>query len=249
MTLLALGPAMWWVVDGLLHRRFGSDVIAVLAPAGTIAVGEALAGAVFAVMLTGGRLLEERAGRRARRDLGALLSLAPRIADRRTAGGLDTIDVGEVRPGDRLLVRAGETVPVDGQVEHGTAVLDESTLTGETAAGRASHRGRAARRHPQLWGALRSARDQRRQVQHLCGIVRLVEQAAAESAPFVRLADRYSAFSFRSPWRWPGRRGSPPAIRCAGGRSAGGGHALPADSRGADRVRPACRGARAAVWW
>ena len=114
VTVLALVPAVWWVVDGLLHRRFGSDVIAVLALAGTVAVGEALAGAVIAVMLTGGRLLEERAGRRARRDLSALLSLAPRVAHRRNGGVFDTIDAGDVRPGDRLLVRAGETVSPSG---------------------------------------------------------------------------------------------------------------------------------------
>ncbi|MFD0899164.1 heavy metal translocating P-type ATPase [Actinomadura sediminis] len=193
VTVLALGPAVWWVVDGLLHRRFGSDVIAVLALAGSLAVGEAFAGAVIAVMLTGGRLLEERAGRRARRDLGALLSLAPRVAHRRTATGLDTVGVGEVRPGDRLLVRAGETVPVDGQVESGTAVLDESTLTGEPLpverpAGDAVRAGTVNAGRP---FALRATSDARSST--YAGIVRLAEEAAAENAPFVRLADRYSA--------------------------------------------------------
>ncbi|TMR04233.1 cadmium-translocating P-type ATPase [Actinomadura soli] len=193
VTVLALGPAVWWVLAGLMHRRFGSDVIAVLALAGTMAVGEALAGAVIAVMLTGGRLLEERAGRRARRDLGALLSLAPRVAHRRTAAGLDTVDVGEVRPGDGLLVRAGETVPVDGQVESGTAVLDESTLTGEPLpverpAGDAVRAGTVNAGGP---FGLRATSDARSST--YAGIVRLAEEAAAENAPFVRLADRYSA--------------------------------------------------------
>lgn len=194
VTVLALVPAVWWVVAGLLHRRFGSDVIAVLALAGTIAVGEALAGAVIAVMLTGGRLLEDRAGRRARRDLGALLSLAPRVAHRRTdGGGLDTIDVAEVRPGDRLLVRAGEVVPVDGLVEGGTAVLDESTLTGEALpvehpAGGEVRSGAVNSGRPFEFRATNDAASST-----YAGIVRLTEEAAAESAPFVRLADRYSA--------------------------------------------------------
>ncbi|TYB41252.1 heavy metal translocating P-type ATPase [Actinomadura chibensis] len=194
VTVLALGPAVWWVVDGLRHRRFGSDVIAMLALAGTLAVGEAFAGAVIAVMLTGGRLLEERAGRRARRDLGALLSLAPRVAHRRTADGLDTVDVAEVRPGDRLLVRSGETVPVDGQVEHGSAVLDESTLTGEPLpverpAGESVRAGTVNSGGP---FGLRATNDARSST--YAGIVRLAEEAAAENSPFVRLADRYSAF-------------------------------------------------------
>ncbi|MFC4053153.1 heavy metal translocating P-type ATPase [Actinomadura syzygii] len=194
VTVLALGPSAWWVVDGLRHRRFGSDVIAMLALAGTLAVGEAFAGAVIAVMLTGGRLLEERAGRRARRDLGALLSLAPRVAHRRTADGLDTVDVAEVRPGDRLLVRSGETVPVDGQVEHGSAVLDESTLTGEPLpverpAGEPVRAGTVNSGGP---FGLRATNDARSST--YAGIVRLAEEAAAENSPFVRLADRYSAF-------------------------------------------------------
>ncbi|WP_433229789.1 heavy metal translocating P-type ATPase [Actinomadura formosensis] len=193
VTVLALVPALWWVVDGLLHRRFGSDVIAVLALAGTIAVDEPLAGAVIAVMLTGGRLLEERAGRRARRDLSALLSLAPRVAHRRTDGGLATIDVAEVRPGDRLLVRPGEVVPVDGLVERDTAVLDESTLTGEPLpvehpAGDAVRSGAVNSGQP---FELRATNDAGSST--YAGIVRLAEEAAAESAPFVRLADRYSA--------------------------------------------------------
>ena len=193
VTLFALAPAVWWVGKDLARRRFGSDVIAVLALAGTLAVGEPFAGSVIAVMLTGGQLLEERAGRRARRDLGTLLSLAPRVAHRRGVGGLETVDVGEVRPGDRLVVRSGETVPVDGQVEEGTAVLDESTLTGEPLpverpAGDAVRAGTVNSGAP---FELRATSDARTST--YAGIVRLAEEAAAESAPFVRLADRYAA--------------------------------------------------------
>ncbi|MFC5184177.1 hypothetical protein [Actinomadura harenae] len=53
VTAIALVPAVWAVVQGLMRRGVGSDVIAVLAPAGTLATGEFLAGAVIAVMLTG----------------------------------------------------------------------------------------------------------------------------------------------------------------------------------------------------
>ncbi|MEU8120435.1 heavy metal translocating P-type ATPase [Spirillospora sp. NPDC049024] len=192
-TVVALCPAVWWVVDGLRHRRFGSDVIAVLALGGTIAVDEPLAGAVIAVMLTGGRLLEERAGRRARRDLSALLALAPRVAHRRSETGLVTVDVSEVRPGELLLVRSGETVPVDGLVENGTAVLDESTLTGESLpverpAGDVVRGGTVNSGGP---FDLRATNDARSST--YAGIVRLAEEAAAENAPFIRMADRYSA--------------------------------------------------------
>ncbi|MFC4907088.1 heavy metal translocating P-type ATPase [Actinomadura gamaensis] len=193
VTLLALVPAAWWVVDGLRHRRIGSDLIAVLALAGTLAVGEYLAGAVIGVMVTGGRVLERRAGRRARRDLGALLSLAPRVAHREDGGTVTTVDVAEVRPGDRLQVRAGEIVPVDGRVEAGPAVLDESTLTGEPlpVERRTGEEARGGTVNAGGPFPLRATTDAATST--YAGIVRLARDAAAESAPFVRLADRYAA--------------------------------------------------------
>jgi cation transport ATPase len=72
-----LGYSLWSAADSLRHGRLGVDVIALLALAGAIAVGELLAAAVIAVMLTSGRSLEAWAADRARHDLNALLARAP----------------------------------------------------------------------------------------------------------------------------------------------------------------------------
>jgi cation transport ATPase len=119
------------VARDLARREPGVDLIALLAMGGALALGEELAGAVIAVMLASGRLLEAYAGDRARRELSALLERAPRVVHRYQDGGLDSPPLEEVRPGDRLLVKPGEVVPVDGLVGGATAVLDESALTGE----------------------------------------------------------------------------------------------------------------------
>src|SRR5829696_6062628 len=80
---VALIPLTLSIARGLRRGRAGVDVIALLAMGGALALGEQLAGAVIALMLAGGTALEEAAGRRARRDLTALLERAPRIAHRR----------------------------------------------------------------------------------------------------------------------------------------------------------------------
>ena len=87
-TVVGIVPATWWVIDAARHRQLGVDVIAVLALAGALTVGEYLAGAVITVMLASGRTLEAQAGARARKELHALLERAPRIVHRYEGGQL-----------------------------------------------------------------------------------------------------------------------------------------------------------------
>lgn len=81
-TVVALVPALLWVLAAVRRGRAGVDLIAVLSLAGTLLVGEYLAGSLIAVMLAGGRALEASAERRASHDLRALLEHAPRFARR-----------------------------------------------------------------------------------------------------------------------------------------------------------------------
>lgn len=118
-TATAVVPAVRWVVDDLRARRFGADVLAVLALVGTLAVGEYLAGAVVAVMVGTGHALDDYARRRARRDLSALLDRAPRETHLREHDGLRRVEVDAVKPGDQVVVRPGEVVPVDGVLARG----------------------------------------------------------------------------------------------------------------------------------
>ncbi|MGW3989208.1 heavy metal translocating P-type ATPase [Streptomyces sp. NPDC004830] len=193
-TVAAVAPASAWLLAALRHGHAGVDLIAVLALGGTLAVGEYLAGALIGLMLATGRSLERTAQRRAARDLRVLLEHAPKSARRRTGGQVDTVALDDIVVGDLLVVGPGEVVPVDGMVESAAAVLDESVLTGEPLhVDRA--RGEGVRSGVVNSGAafdLRaeaSARDST-----YAGIVRLARQAGAESAPVVRLADRYAAW-------------------------------------------------------
>ena len=85
-------------------------------------------------LLTSGEALEDYAAGRAGRELRDLLARAPQQAHRihPGTGELEDVDVDQVRPGDRLLVRPAEVLPVDGHLASGEATVDESSLTGES---------------------------------------------------------------------------------------------------------------------
>lgn len=193
VTVAALLPAAWSMLRALWHRQFGVDVIAVLALAGALAVGEYLAGAVIAVMLATGRSLESYAQRRATRDLRALLARAPRTARRRGRdGGIEVVPLDQVEAADRLLVGPGDVVPVDGTVDE-AVTLDESVVTGESrliqrAAGEPVASGVV---NAGAGFAMRATKNAAQST--YAGIVRLAEEATAHKAPMVRLADRYAA--------------------------------------------------------
>ncbi|MFF4579665.1 heavy metal translocating P-type ATPase [Streptomyces sp. NPDC001389] len=193
-TVAAIVPAVVWVLTALRRGHAGVDLIAVLALGGTLAVGEYLAGALIALMLATGRTLEAAAQRRASHDLRALLEHAPRSARRRTDSGVLTVSLAEVAAGDLLVVGPGEVVPVDGRVESTAAVLDESVLTGESLQVERP-RGETVRSGVvNAGGAFELRATATEQDSTYAGIVRLARQAGAESAPVVRLADRYAAW-------------------------------------------------------
>ena len=193
-TLAAVVPALVWVIAALRRGRAGVDLLAVLSLVGTLLVGEYVAGALIAVMLSTGRALDAAAQRRASHDLRALLEHAPRFARRRIGDAVTVVPLGEVAVGDLLVVGPGEVVPVDGRIEGTVAVLDESVLTGEPL------QVERAVGEPVRSGVVNAATafelraTATAEQSTYAGIVRLAEQAGAESAPIIRLADRYAAW-------------------------------------------------------
>lgn len=184
------------MVRDVLRGHVGLDILAVVAMIATLAVGEYLAALIVVLMLSGGEALEAFAGRRARRDLAALLDRSPRIAHvvRSTGAAEDTRDVAvdEVAIGDVLLVRPSEIVPVDGVLLTASGTFDESSLTGESlpvsrVAGEDVMSGAInGTRAVRIRATRRSADSQYQQ------IVALVQGAQESRAPVVRLADRFA---------------------------------------------------------
>jgi heavy metal translocating P-type ATPase len=180
------------IVISLRRGDVGLDIVAALSMTAALAFGEALAASIVALMYAGGQYLESFAERAARREMTALLSRVPRTAVRYRDEQLEEVALDLVLPGDRLLLRRGDMVPVDGAVAKGVAVLDQSALTGESLpvqfkAGDSVLSGSTNAGEAFDLTAMRRAAEST-----YAGIVRLVEAAQRARAPMSRLADRYA---------------------------------------------------------
>jgi heavy metal translocating P-type ATPase len=192
VTVPVLAALMAEIVTSLAHGDVGLDIVAGLSMTAALVFGETLAAAIVALMYAGGQLLEAYAGRKARREMTALLSRVPRTAMRHRNGALEEVPLERILPGDRLLVRQGDVVPVDGTVASGVAVLDTSALTGEampvtSKGGEAVLSGTTNVGDVFDLSATRIAEEST-----YAGVVRLVEAAQKARAPMSRLADRYA---------------------------------------------------------
>ena len=129
-TLIALGTGAAWLFSLAGVIAPGSFPAAVLT-AGGQPPAYFEAAAVILVLVLVGQVMETAARERTGDAIRALMGLAPKTARRLEAGGEADVPLDEIRPGDRLRVRPGESVPVDGVVTEGSAALDESMITGE----------------------------------------------------------------------------------------------------------------------
>lgn len=193
-TLIALGTGTAWLYSlvatlapGLLPATFSG-------PDGAPPIYFEAA-AVITVLVLLGQVLELRAREQTGGAIRALLDLAPRTARRIGANGDETeVGVDQIHPGDRLRVRPGEKIPVDGEVLEGRSHVDESMVTGESMpvlkdAGASVVGGAINQTGAFVMRADRVGRDTL-----LARIVAMVAQAQRSRAPIQRLADKVSGW-------------------------------------------------------
>ncbi|WP_176085320.1 heavy metal translocating P-type ATPase [Martelella sp. HB161492] len=180
------------IVRSLARGEVGLDVVAALSMSAALLFGEELAAAVIAVMYSGGTFLESFAEGRARREMRDLLSRVPRTATRHVNGGLEDVPLDAVKPGDRLFIRQGEAVPVDGQLVSSVAFLDTSPLTGESLPARYDDGAELMSGAMNAGEAFDMVASRSAGESTYAGIVRLVEAAQQSRAPMSRMADLWS---------------------------------------------------------
>jgi heavy metal translocating P-type ATPase len=191
-TLPVLAALLVEIVRALRAGDIGLDIVAALSMSAALLTGEAAAANVVALMYAGGTFLEAFAERRAGAEMRALLARQPRSALRHDDGTLVEIPIESITPGDRLLIRQGDVLPVDGTIGPSPALLDLSALTGESMPlthqpGSAAMSGALNAGPPFDLVATHPASDST-----YAGIVRLVTAAQQARAPMTRLADRWS---------------------------------------------------------
>jgi Cu+-exporting ATPase len=193
-TLIAMGTGVAW----------GYSVVATLVPSafpqaframdGSVAVYFEAA-AVITVLVLLGQVLELRARERTSGAIKALLNLAPKTARRIGAEGNDEeVSLDQIAVGDRLRVRPGEKIPVDGKVEDGRSSLDESMVTGESMPVTKSIGDVVIGGTINQSGALIIRAEKVGRDTLLARIVQMVADAQRSRAPIQRLADQVAGW-------------------------------------------------------
>ena len=183
-----------WLVAAIREGALGSDVLAAVSIAATSLTREWVAAAVISLMLASGRALETWAEGRAHAQLGALLARAPREAHLMNPDGTSsTVTLSDVTLGSRLLVRSGEVVPIDGSLLT-SGTFDESALTGEPLPVLREPGQEVASGVVNTGAGVEIVTTQTAATSTYAALVRLVQQAQAESANAVRLANRWAAW-------------------------------------------------------
>jgi heavy metal translocating P-type ATPase len=190
--LIGLIPATLWFIRDLRERNMGSDVLAVLSLLSTLLTDELFAASVIAVMLASGRVLESWAVGQAERQLKALLARMPRNVNRvKSDGGFEQIKIEEIVIGDRLLIRSGEITPADGRLMI-AATLDESALTGEPLPVQRTINEEISSGVLNAGAPFEFIATTTSENSTYEGIIKLVKSAQAQSAPGVRLANKWA---------------------------------------------------------
>jgi len=193
-TLIAMGTGVAWAYSVVATLAPGIFPAAFRAADGSVAVYFEAAAVITTLVLLG-QVLELRARERTSGAIKALLNLAPKTARRIADNGSDEeVSLDLIAVGDRLRVRPGEKVPVDGVVEEGRSALDESMVTGESMPVTKTVADVVIGGTMNQSGALVIRADKIGRDTMLARIVQMVAEAQRSRAPIQRMADQVAGW-------------------------------------------------------
>lgn len=196
LALLAavLGGAriLYQTLENLLDGRIGADLALTIACLAAIILGEHSTAALVVFIALCGESIEGYTVDRAHRAIRRVFHLCPSVATRLTDAGEETVDVTDLVAGDRLLVRPGERIAVDGTVVTGESSVDESALTGESLPVEKNVGAEVFAGTLNQFGTIEVVATRIGDQTTVSRVVQLVADATEKKAPLERAADRYA---------------------------------------------------------
>lgn len=186
-------PIIYCAIKGLVTEfDVTADVLVAIALIAAVIIGEYFAAGEVAFIMQLGKVLEDVTAEKSHKSLQSLINLTPQQALLRTSYGEKAILASEVKTGDILLVRPGESIPVDGRIINGSTSIDQSIITGESVpvdktAGDEVYQGTLNQQ-----GVIEVKATNVGEGSSLKKMIRLVEEAEENKAPIVRIADKWA---------------------------------------------------------
>ncbi len=194
IVLLAGASIFWNVLKAALRRQVLSHTLMSLGVLAALAVGQWPTAVVIVFFMRVGNYAEHFTAERSRQAVKRLTTLAPQTARVEREGGETILPIAEVQVGETVIVRPGETIPIDGEVISGQATVNQATITGESMPAEVTAGSRVFAATIAELGSLRV------QATHIGAdttfgrVIAMVEEAEAHRAPVQRIADRFSAY-------------------------------------------------------
>ncbi|MFT9076793.1 heavy metal translocating P-type ATPase [Ethanoligenens sp.] len=176
------------------ERDIKADVLVSIALIASIGIKAYFAAGEVALIMAIGTLLEDATARKARKGIQKLINLTPKTARVKRNGGEEIIPAGDVEIGDVLVVLAGETIAVDGIVLAGQTSIDQSAMTGESIPVDKTIGDEIISGTVNQFGTFEMRAAKAGSDSSLQRMIRIAEDADANKAPIVKLADRWAAW-------------------------------------------------------
>src|SRR6266849_1039807 len=194
LVLLAGYPIFWNVIKAALRRQVIAHTLMSLGVVAALAVGQWPTAVVIVFFMRVGDYAEHFTTERSRQAVRRLTALVPQTARVERDGRELVIPIGEVKVGETVIVRPGESIPVDGEVIGGHATINQAAITGESMPVEASPGSRVYAATLATLGSLRLRATHIGADTTFGRVITMVEEAEAHRAPVQRIADRFSAY-------------------------------------------------------
>src|SRR5216683_1951859 len=194
LVLLAGYPIFWNVIKAALRRQVIAHTLMSFGVVAALAVGQWPTAVVIVFFMRVGDYAEHFTTERSRQAVRRLTALVPQTARVERDGRELVIPIGEVKVGETVIVRPGESIPVDGEVIGGHATINQAAITGESMPVEASPGSRVYAATLATLGSLRLRATHIGADTTFGRVITMVEEAEAHRAPVQRIADRFSAY-------------------------------------------------------